>query len=190
MDLVPLQGKFFPDKLFFCILEKEILAGKNFFAMEFFPLKLFGPKCRLWHFSEIFWFEKLFQCTFRGQPHTTRNHDGRTDKVHIKDFSQKENSLKIIIYFSPNIQTNLWSEKKNHLQSSSFKNHKNVSWIICPENPSLKFMTGLSLCLKYFYYKRKEISRFSPKKKKKTFSLCCLGRVKCNFFCFDQKPLE
>jgi hypothetical protein len=29
MDLVPLQSKFFPAKIFFCILEKGILAGKN-----------------------------------------------------------------------------------------------------------------------------------------------------------------
>jgi hypothetical protein len=28
-DLVPLQSKFFPAKFFFCILEKENLAGKN-----------------------------------------------------------------------------------------------------------------------------------------------------------------
>ncbi len=45
-DLVPLQSKFFPAKFFFCILEIEILAGKNnfakdwiYFAMDFFLSK-------------------------------------------------------------------------------------------------------------------------------------------------------
>jgi hypothetical protein len=29
ISLVPLQSKIFPAKFFFCILEEEILAGKN-----------------------------------------------------------------------------------------------------------------------------------------------------------------
>ncbi len=35
LDLVPLQSKFFPTKIFICILEKEILAGKNLLTSFF-----------------------------------------------------------------------------------------------------------------------------------------------------------
>jgi hypothetical protein len=47
-DLMPLQSKFFPAKFFFCILEKETLAGKSFLfkkwiylAKKVFPTRNF-----------------------------------------------------------------------------------------------------------------------------------------------------